>query len=329
MNFCTRLPSRFHPCRGCPSSRSRRCRRRRTCRASGRRRRSWRRRSSVSRRRMKIFCSWPSATKRKRCCGSFENAMSQTEPAPSVSGATTPSFTNLPFFSKTWMRLFVAVADVDHAVLADLDAAQVPELSSRAPCLHRWRPSAACRRPSSRRTRRRDDCRSRRRRRPRSPPHRAESTAVEPVVLALFAGVRLRCELPVSSLCRPPRASCSTSVAGARRHLTHAAAVAGAGRRRSARRPARASRLPAAGNRGGPRRDPDVALRVDGDARRRDAATRTCAGSAPVADEVARRDRTRAPAAPARSTSRRSSACRRADLGARGHRVEPRCTTQM
>jgi hypothetical protein len=40
------------------------------------------------------------------CCGSRENVMAQTEPAPLVFGAIDASFTNFPVLSKTWMRLF-------------------------------------------------------------------------------------------------------------------------------------------------------------------------------------------------------------------------------
>ena len=52
------------------------------------------------------------------CAGSFENAMSHTEPSPRVFGLMIFSFTNLPSFLNTWMRSFGAVADVDESVVA-------------------------------------------------------------------------------------------------------------------------------------------------------------------------------------------------------------------
>ncbi len=49
------------------------------------------------------------------CCGSFEKAMSQVDPSPSVFGETHASLTNLPSGVNTWIRSFDAIADVDQA----------------------------------------------------------------------------------------------------------------------------------------------------------------------------------------------------------------------
>ena len=81
--------------------------------------RRWSTGASVSRCSTCTFLLWPSATNSSRCCASDENATSHAEPyddttpncpetvAPSVFFETTPSFTNLPSFWNTWMRLLL------------------------------------------------------------------------------------------------------------------------------------------------------------------------------------------------------------------------------
>ena len=78
------FPRTSRSCRCCPSSRSRCCARRTTGRADARRRRTAVRISSDWRSITYTRSFLPSARKMYFCAGSFENAMSHTEPSPRV-----------------------------------------------------------------------------------------------------------------------------------------------------------------------------------------------------------------------------------------------------
>ena len=196
------------------------------------------------------------------------------------------------------MRLLAAIADVNEAVLRDLDAGDVAELRAPAPrsdrrrrrrppsASRRMRPSAVCTRRCRHRTRRCDGCRCRRRR----PRWRSVSTATAAgrLSVVLLSGPSILPGVPICSrnfaVARELQ-HVRVGPAGGRRRVR---AAVPRGRRRAAcrvrlhRRAARRSvrhrdrhaaaprpRPPGGAGSSPARGHPDVAFRVDGDRTRR------------------------------------------------------------
>ena len=142
-------------CRGCPSSRSRCCARRRTGRAAGRRRRRWSAPASVWRSTMRTLSFMPSAMKMYFCCGSFEKAMSQTEPDALRVLREEPFLDELAFGREHLEAIADAIADVDepidrhvgavHRVVELLRGRRGRDRTAAAAC----RPACCRRRPTS------------------------------------------------------------------------------------------------------------------------------------------------------------------------------------
>ena len=280
MTFSSSLPTSLHellnalavvrarPCRRCPARRRRRCPRRGTVPDSGRRCRRCRLGASVSRCRTWTFLSWPSATNRKPL---LRRRSRTRRPRPSPATMTTPNwpvttapsvfFETIAFLHELAVLLehldavAAPVADVDHAVLGDLDAGHVAErlgrrIVRRVGCgrraggaSRRTRTSAACRCRCPRRTRRCGGCRCRRR--TLRWPRRRTRPRPDGSACVWLSGPSILPGVPICSRNLPSRENFSTCAsagpAGAPRPRPAAAGAAAAPRRprrRRAREPA-------------------------------------------------------------------------------------------